>query len=145
MERSTSAAPVTGSRLRGSLPKVLMAAALLAVLAVSGCAADSVGATNTAEDFRRAVAGGDPSAACSMLSAHTLEDVAGETRCEDQMASLKIPSEGAAVRTERYGRSALVEFQDDTVFLTVSGSGWQVTGAGCRVRGEAPYECEIGG
>lgn len=145
MSRRGSGTPVTGLRVRNSLPKVMKAGALLAVLAVSGCAADSAGATFAAEDFRRAAADGDPSAQCSMLSAHTREKVAGKTRCEDQLASLAIPTEGVAIRTERYGRNAMVEFQDDTVFLAVSGSGWQVTGAGCRAQGEAPYECEIGG
>ncbi|MCU1517597.1 MAG: hypothetical protein JWQ75_2318 [Pseudarthrobacter sp.] len=145
MKRRTRAAPVAGSRLRDSVPKVMKTGALLAVLAVSGCAADSAAATITAEDFRRAAADGDSSAECWMLSPHTREEVAGGTRCEDQVTSLKIPSEGAAVRTERYGRNALVEFPDDTVFLTVSGSGWRVTGAGCRAQGDAPYECEVGG
>jgi hypothetical protein len=145
MKRRTGIAPVAGSRLRDRLPTVMKTGALLAVLTVSGCAADSTGATSAAEDFRRAAADGDPSAGCAMLSPHTREEVAGEARCEDQLASLEIPSEGAAVRTERYGRNALVEFPDDTVFLTVSGSGWRVTGAGCRAQGDAPYECEVGG
>jgi hypothetical protein len=129
----------------GRLPLLLRASSLLAVLAVSGCAPDSAGAGAAAEDFRRAVAGGDTSTACSMLSPQTRQDVAKDSTCEEQLASLELSVDGADLQTERYGRNAMVEFEDDTVFLTVTGSGWQVTGAGCTPRGESPYECEVGG
>jgi hypothetical protein len=31
------------------------------------------------------------------------------------------------------------------VFLQQSSTGWKVTAAGCTVRGEAPYDCELEG
>ena len=129
----------------GWLPRLVAAGALLAVLAVPGCAPGSAGAAGAAQDFRRAIADGDATAACSMLSQHTREEAAAQTSCEDQLESLQLPAEENPLRTESYGRSAMVEFEDDTVFLTVSGSGWQVTGAGCVQRGDSPYDCEVGG
>ena len=80
-----------------------------------------------------------------MLTPHAREQTQGKSTCEEHLASLGMPSGGAVLRTERYGRSALVVFDDDTMFLTVTGSGWQVTGAGCSARGELPYDCEVGG
>ena len=134
-----------GSPRKRFIPRLRAVGAVLAVLVVSGCAPGNAGAAGAAEDFRRAVADGDPSTACSMLSAHTREKAAAETSCEDQLESLQLPTDGAAQRTESYGREAMVEFEDDTVFLTVSGSGWQVTGAGCEQRAKSPYDCEVGG
>jgi hypothetical protein len=126
-------------------PFALLAGALVALLGVAGCAPDSAGATAAAEDFRRAVADGDASAACAMLSEHSREKAAAETSCEERLASSQLSVDGAALQTGRYGRYAIVEFPDDTMFLTVSGSRWLVTGAGCEQRGEAPYDCELGG
>lgn len=141
--------------MRGSHPKRKMGkprlssltagGVLLTVLAISGCALDGAGASAAAQEFKRAAADGDASLACSLLSAPAREETAAKTSCEDQMESLHLPAAGALLRTERFGRNARVVFEDDTVFLTVSGSGWQVTGAGCRARGDAPYDCEVGG
>jgi hypothetical protein len=117
----------------------------VAVLTVAGCAPDNAGAARAAQDFRQAVADGDPSAACSMLSAHTREEAAAETSCEEELDSLDLPSEGDVLRAESYGREAMVEFENDTLFLTVSGQGWQVTGAGCKERAGSAYDCEVGG
>jgi hypothetical protein len=91
------------------------------------------------------VADGDPSAACDMLSSHTREETAAQTSCEEELESLELPSEGNVLRAESYGREAIVVFEDDTVFLTVSGPEWQITGAGCEERAGSAYDCEVGG
>lgn len=129
----------------GLWPGFMRAGVFLVLLAVSGCAPDSAGAAAAAQDFRRAVAAGDASAACSMLRPKVREKTAAGSSCEDQVKSLQFPGGGTVLRTETYGRNAMVEFDDDTVFLTVSGSGWQITGAGCTSQGESPYDCEVGG
>jgi septal ring factor EnvC (AmiA/AmiB activator) len=121
----------------------MKAALVLVVLAVSGCA-ESAGAAAAAQEFRRAAGTGDASAACSMLSPKAREKAAASSTCEEQFGSLQLPTTGAVVRTERYGRNAMVVFGDDTVFLTAAASGWLVTGAGCKPRGELPYDCEVG-
>lgn len=130
----------------GWLARSVKAVSLLAVLAIAGCAPDSVGAAAAAREFRQAVADGDSPAACSFLSEQVREETAADSSCEDQLASLQLPAAaGEALQTESYGRNAMVEFRDDTVFLTMSGSGWQITGAGCVAQGESPYNCELGG
>ena len=129
----------------GKLPKFIKAGLLLVVVSVSGCAPDSAGAAATAQEFRQAAAAGDTSATCSMLGPKAREKAAAGSTCEDQLASLQLPTSGAALKTQRYGRNAMVEFEDDSVFLTMTGAGWQVTGAGCMPRGELPYDCEVGG
>ena len=144
MARRRTRSPGVGSSA-GTLPRLVAVGAFLAVLAVAGCAPDNAGAARAAQDFRRAVADGDPSAACAMLSAHTREEAAAETSCEEELGSLDLPSEGQALRAESYGREAMVEFEDDTVFLTVSGQGWQITGAGCEERAGSAFDCEVGG
>lgn len=118
---------------------------LLVLLAVSGCAPDSAGAAAAAQDFRQAITAGDTSTACSMLRPRVREKVAADSTCEDQIKLLQLSAGGSVLRTESYGRNAMVEFEDDTVFLAASGSGWQVTGAGCTSRGESSYDCEVGG
>lgn len=119
---------------------------LLAVLAIAGCAPDSAGAAATAREFRQAVADGDLPAACSILSQQVREETAADSSCEENLASLEVPAAaGDAVKTESYGRNAMVRFPDDTLFLTTSAAGWHVTGAGCVSQGEAPYNCEVGG
>lgn len=136
----------TGRRARaGKLPGLMKAGLVVVVLAVSGCAPESAGAAAAAQEFRRAAAAGDTSAACSMLSPKAREKAAASGTCEEQLASLQLPTTGAELRTARYGRNAMVEFDDDTIFLTASGSGWLVTGAGCKPRGELPYDCDVGG
>src|SRR5690349_11508067 len=111
----------------GTLPRLMKAGLVLVVLAVSGCAPESAGAAATAQEFRRTAAAGDTAAACAMLSPKAREKTAADSTCQDQLTSLQLPTTGAALRTARYGRNAMVEFEDDTVFLTADGSGWLVT------------------
>lgn len=118
---------------------------LLVLLAVPGCAPDGAGAVGAAEDFRRAITAGDMSAACSKLTPRVREKTAASSTCEDQMRSLQLSVGGSVLRTHNYGRNALVEFENDAVFLAAAGSGWQVTGAGCTLRGKSSYDCEVGG
>lgn len=132
-------------RRRGLWLGYMKALPLLMLLAVSGCAPGNAGAVAAAQDFRRAVIAGETSTACSMLRPRAREKAAGNTTCEDQMGSLQFSAGAAVLRAESYGRNAIVEFEDDTVFLAASGSGWQVTGAGCTPREESSYDCEVGG
>ena len=44
---------------------------------------------------------------------------------------------------EIWGGDAQVALADDTVFLTETDTGWRVTAAVCRVRTDAPYDCEV--
>ncbi|SKC11164.1 hypothetical protein SAMN05660473_04220 [Arthrobacter sp. 49Tsu3.1M3] len=137
--------PAGNERRAGKSPGLMKAGLVVVVLAVSGCVPESAGASAAAQEFRRAAAAGDTSAACSMLSPKAHEKAAASGTCQEQLASLHLPTTGAQLRTARYGRNAMVEFDDDTIFLTASGAGWLVTGAGCLPRGELPYDCDVGG
>ena len=128
--------------------RTLQAAACLLVLgAVSSCAVDVTSAVSAAQDFHRAVGASDWSTACSLLQPETREKTAEQDggSCEAGLESLQLPEAGTLLKTEAYGREALVEFDGDVVFVAVSGSGWQITAAGCRPRGDSPYSCKVGG
>lgn len=122
---------------------------LLAIAVLSGCAPEGTASTGAAEAFHRAVSGSDLAAACALLQPHTREETARSSddgRCEGQLQKAKLPDPGKVLRTEQYGQDAFVQFENDAVFLAVSGGGWKVTAAGCRPNGEeAPYTCEVGG
>lgn len=115
------------------------------LLALAGCAPQGSGASSAAEEFRQALASGDAAEACAMLTPPARDKAESEGGCESQLEDLQLGDLGAPVQTEVYGRNALVEFENDTVFLAASSSGWKITGAGCRSRGDNGYMCEVGG
>ena len=129
-----------GGRLRAT-------AGILALLTLSGCTPDGNAATAAAQDFHQALAASNWSLACSMLEADTREKAADEQdgTCEERLQNLQLGEAGTVTGTEKFGRNALVTFENDAVFLAAVGSGWHVRGAGCEPRGEAPYICEVGG
>ena len=123
---------------------------LFSLAVLTGCA--PAGATSApaaaAEEFHRAMADTDTSAACALLLPKIREETAksGDAgTCEGQLEKAEVPEPGRVRQIEQYGQDAFVEFESDTVFLTVSEGGWKVTAAGCTANGEAPYSCEIGG
>ncbi|BCW06290.1 hypothetical protein NtRootA1_24280 [Arthrobacter sp. NtRootA1] len=131
-------------RMRRLIPAT---AASLLLLAGTGCAVDTSGATKVAEDFHRAVNTSDWAAACDLLQP-TIRDKSKEKDgddCQTHLASVHLRDPGEVVKTEGYGREALVQFERDAVFVAVSGSSWRVTAAGCTPREEIPYSCEVGG
>lgn len=122
-------------------------AATLLLLTATGCAVDTAGATKVAEDFHRAVDASNWAAACDLLQP-TIREKSEEKDggdCQSHLASVHLRVPGHVVKTEAYGREALVEFEGDAVFVAVSGSTWRVTAAGCTPREETPYSCEVGG
>lgn len=145
MENRTRAGDRTGTALPRTVVPPAAAGLLLVALALSGCTPDRHDAADTAREFHLAIAAGDLQAACSMLLPRAREDLAGDGTCEAALGTLYIPAAGPVTGTEAYGRSAKVEFTQDTVFLAVSGTGWKVTAAGCTGESGAPYACEVGG
>lgn len=117
--------------------------AALAVALTAGCAA---GERSAVERVAAAFASaGDPSQACALLAPATRQAV--ETQqgrpCASALAGL--PGGGVVRRVEVWGGSAQVRLDGDTLFLTRTQEGWRVTAAGCRARGEAPYDCRVAG
>lgn len=125
----------------------MLAAGVLALLTLSACSPDGPAAADTAHKFHEALASSDWSSACDMLQAKTREKVEDEQDgpCEERLQGLDLQDAGPVAQTSVYGRSALIEFENDAVFLAAEVGGWAVTAAGCTSDGEAPYTCKLGG
>jgi hypothetical protein len=128
--------------------------ALLALVAsagaVSGCSTalpSGAAAADAAARFSTAIAAQDGEAACGLLAPGALsavEEATGST-CSASILSLGLPGGGQSVTDEAYGRAAVVQLQNDTVFLTIAGGRWAVRAAGCTPNGDAPYDCTVKG
>jgi hypothetical protein len=119
-----------------------ISAGLIALgLALTGCASASDG-----DVARAAAVFEDPTAAaqtrCSLLAPATLTSMQQSEPCEVRIGHL--PLRGGPLRSVQvWGGDAQVKLGGDTVFLTETGTGWKVTAALCRPRGEAPYDCAV--
>ena len=126
----------------------LMAAGLTATSAA--CAQprpDGDAAAGTALELLTAAAGGDGAAACATLAPDTradLEESSGKP-CADAITEEGLPQPGTVQTVDVYGQWARVVTSDDTAFLGAFGDGWRVVAAGCRPRGERPYDCLLQG
>lgn len=126
----------------------VIAALLLTLL--SGCsslAPDAEAAAAAAENFHRAVAGGDGAAACAWLAPETvavLEQDSGRS-CPDAVLDEDVPDGGPVVDRQAFGQLAQVVMTGDVVFLAAFGDRWRVTAAGCTARENRPYHCSIEG
>jgi hypothetical protein len=61
-----------------------------------------------------------------------------------------LPRVDRVVDVDRYGREGSTRLQGaggegDTYFLSRFQQGWLVSAAGCEVRGELPYDCDVEG
>jgi hypothetical protein len=119
------------------------AVVLAATVALAGCANLE---QPVVEQVASTFAAADPSARCAMLAPATVSAVeaARSESCVQAMAQLSLP-EGAVVSSTVWGDNAQVQLVGDTVFLTLTSTGWKVTAAGCRSRGDAPYVCRLEG
>lgn len=135
------------SILRAAPRLIRAGSALLLFLAVSGCAIKTESAALAAQEFHRALSASDWTAACALLQPATREKAEEQdgASCEAALQALALPAPGSHVASAVYGREALVEFDNDTVFLAASGAGWRVTAAGCSPREQKPYSCRIEG
>ncbi|QHF24245.1 hypothetical protein GTU73_09625 [Rathayibacter sp. VKM Ac-2804] len=112
---------------------------------------DTAAAGATAAAFEEALAAGDGSAACAVLTPRAAEAVveadAASAACPDAILALDLdPAAAGSPRAEAFGQAAVVELGGDTVFLAASGDGWRVRAAGCTATGEdRPFDCAIDG
>lgn len=119
-----------------------------ALACAAGCGSprpDAGTATRAAESFHAAVAGGDGAGACALLAPATAAELA-ETAgapCEQAVLDAGLPRTSGASDATAAGRQAQVVLDGDTLFLTVSGTDWLVTAAGCTPRPERPYDCTV--
>jgi hypothetical protein len=120
------------------------------LIALGGCAAtspDAHAAEEAAVGFHRALDAGDDSAACRLLAPHTVSEVEERSSgaCKDALREMDFPSTGDVVARGAYGLSAQVILRGDTVFLSLTPSGWLVTAAGCTRVPDQPYDCVVSG
>jgi len=115
---------------------------------LAGCAGpDITGPERTATTFARAISASDGELACTLLSAEvssSLADSAG-VPCPAAVLTQDLPTPSAVRDAQRFGHQALVTTSTDTVFLSEFPDGWKIIGAGCRVRGDRPYDCAVSG
>ena len=132
----------------------LAALAVLAAPALAGCSAlapDAPSAEGVAVAFAAAIESGSAAEACAMLARGTVEEIESseDAPCEQVILSLGLPAGGQGRTAEAFGRGAIVELDNDTVFLVGNGAGdvrsWRVTAAGCEPRTERPYDCVVKG
>jgi ketosteroid isomerase-like protein len=115
--------------------------------ACAGSGEDGDAAAGTARALFAAVAAGDGEAACATLAPDTvaeLEESSG-TACAQAITEEDLPEPGTVETVDVYGQWARVVTSNDTVFLGAFGDGWRVVAAGCRSRGERPYDCRLQG
>ncbi|WP_108249064.1 hypothetical protein [Planctomonas deserti] len=138
---------------RGGSP-ALVALAAVAASALAGCsslAPDAPSAEGVAVAFAAALDAGNATEACAMLAPGTVEEIESseDTSCDAAVLQLGLPSGGQGLRAEAFGRGAIVELDNDTLFLVGDGDGdvrgWRVTAAGCEPRPERPYDCTVKG
>ena len=124
------------------------------LFALAGCSAlapDAPSAEGVAVAFASAIDAGNAAEACAMLAPGTVEEIESseDVPCEVGILSLGLPGGGQPRSAEAFGRGAIVELDNDTLFLVGDGDGdvrgWRVTAAGCEPRPERPYDCTVKG
>jgi hypothetical protein len=116
----------------------------------AGCAAPDGANDRPATVVRQltaALAAGDGTAACAALAPRTraaLVEQSGSP-CPRAIADEDLPPAGPVRTVDVYGQWARVVTTQDTVFLAAFGTDWRVVAAGCRPRGEEPYDCQVQG
>ncbi|MGI5240804.1 hypothetical protein [Dactylosporangium sp. CA-139066] len=128
--------------------------AALALLALSACAT-APGRRDAAADVAvrllQHVRDGDGTAACALLAPGTADAVAKSAgkACADAIGDEHLPGPGAVTGVDIDGQWAKVALSaadgDGTVFLAMFPGGWRVAAAGCRSRGQRPYDCAVQG
>ncbi|UWZ59737.1 hypothetical protein Daura_24470 [Dactylosporangium aurantiacum] len=129
----------------------MAAFAMVTVVALAGGCADSDARrdaiSGVAVRLLTAAGAGDGAAACALLAPDTveaLEQSAGAS-CAEAVLDEDLPEPAGVRRVDVYGQWARVVLADDTEFLAAFPGGWRVVAAGCRSRGERPYDCVLQG
>ncbi len=118
-----------------------------AALALSGCSQAMASPAGVAGDFEEALGTRDFAGACELLTPAALSDLEDGSgmACEQALESLGIPAGGRVLHVEAWGRAAIAELEQDTLFLARTGETWAVRAAGCTPVPEAPYDCIVTG
>ena len=135
--------------MMGSLMRrrtLVCAACMMVALPLGGCSsAGEADVAAAAGRFQQAVATGNWSGACGLLSdqARTPLEGTAARSCPSALAVLRLPSDRMG-DVQIWGRNAMVTSGSNAVFLSLFSSGWQVIAAGCTSQGEdLPYQCSV--
>jgi hypothetical protein len=127
---------MAGMRIGRTLP------VLVAVLVGTACSnADEPAVREAASSS----AGGDAAARCGLLATATMASLVQEegTPCAEAIGQPPLGS-GDVVSVAVWGEDALVHLTDDTLFLTRTDAGWQISAAACEPAGASrPYDCQL--
>lgn len=91
---------------------------------------------------------GNSRQACLLLAPETRHEVEQESGgpCAQALLDMEFPPADVPASAEVYGRQAMVQMGQQTVFLVRVGSVWRVNAAGCTPRpSDLPYDCTIKG
>jgi hypothetical protein len=129
---------------------LIAAAALVTLMALSGCSSGNEDAvTQTVEQLHASLRGNDGAAACDLLSDDAQKELAESegSSCATAVMEAGLPDSGRVMDVQVYGTSAQVRYADDedVMFLGEFPDGWKVTAAGCSAEADAPYDCQIQG
>jgi hypothetical protein len=126
---------------------------VLAGLAAAGVLAAGCGAPpgqdevrGVARDWLAAAQARDVARMCRLLSPAAAESAAtGDETCQQAVGDIDLPGGGSVGEVELWSDEALVRTGSDTLFLVQLADGWHVNAAGCRPRGDRPYDCDVEG
>jgi hypothetical protein len=114
------------------------------VLAGAGLAACSSLSEQEVRDAAAAFTAADPAGRCALLAPGTLASLEREEEapCAQAVGQLPLGS-GEVTSVQVWGEDALVRLSDDTLFLTLTDRGWQVSAGACEPQPDAPYVCRL--
>lgn len=120
--------------------------AMTGVLLGSCADGERVAVEQAASEFTEALAAGEIQHACEMLAPSTRSRLESQEdqACAEAMQQIPLPG-GPIEQADVWGGEAQVRTNGDTLFLTRTSQGWRIAAAGCRARGEAPYDCQLEG
>jgi hypothetical protein len=127
-------------------------AALVTCMASAGCGTgeDERRVRSVTDRFYAALQGHAGERACAELSenaVNALESASGRS-CAQAITALQLPGHRAASSTV-YLDSARADVagaaQGEAAFLDRTARGWRISAAGCRPKGDGPYDCRLGG
>jgi hypothetical protein len=135
--------------INGSMPALLAALVVLAVLSGCGASGRSDDVAATVERFQAALERQDGQTACDQLGQETISrlEQQQDMPCEQAIFELELPTGGDPARTTVYVTSASVTLEPGgTLFRDEASSGWESAAAGGRPTApELPFDCELEG
>ena len=123
----------------------LIAIAMAALAAGCGTGSDKRKVRSTVERFVSALDRREGRAACRRLSEEASSKLESEEKrpCPRAVLALGLSS-SSVTKVEVFITSARADLADgEAAFLDKTPGGWKISAAGCKPRGDMPYDCEL--